>query len=295
MTLNRARINELVLITDSHVNAGSTIDHIYLKFGIPRWLPRGGPIWNLRINVPEFRRSTRYTVNFNSVRHDFFDDMPTDHWDHVRLETPSSDGIGIARIILVHSSEEILNLDFSTRYWLDKPYGRIIDLSYDILNHKRSIVVNTHYPVISYAAEELGKTDGYKYGTGGQWCSEFAAWCLKKSVEWDDVPMGSIWSGDLVDYFRSKGRLESGTDVISGEYTLKEGDYLQLNGESHSGLFYHYISRRGGSRIDPPRSPTGSTWIRCIEGNVSGPDSDVGAVRVVDRQLSSIDNVGRTH
>ena len=288
MTLNRDLTNNLVLITDSHVNAGSGTGHIYLRFGIPRWLPGGGPIWNLRLNAA-FSRSTRYTFNFNSVRHDFFDDIPTDHWDQVRLETPSPDGIGIARIILVHSNEEILNLDFSTRYWLDKPYGRIIDLSYDILNHKRSIVINTHYPVISYAAEELGKTDGYKYGTGGLWCSEFAAWCLKKSVEWDDVPMGSIDSEDLVDYFRSKGRLESGTDVISGEYTLKEGDYLQLNGESHSGLFYHYINGRGGSRIDPPSPPTRSTWIRCIEGNATR------AVRVVDRQLSTVDNVGRTH
>jgi len=209
------------------------------------------------------------------------------------LETPSSDGIGIARIILVHSSEEILNVDFSPRHWLDRPYGEVLDLTYDILKHKRSRVGNTHYPVISYAIEELGKTDGYKYGIARSWCSEFAAWCLKKSVEWDDIPMEDIDSIMLVDYFRDKGRLVSGTDVISGEYTLKEGDYLQLNNESHSGLFYHYINGRGGSRIDPPRSPTGSTWIQCIEGNV-GPSAP-RAVRVVDRPLSTIDNVGRTH
>ena len=293
MTLNRDLTNELVLITDSHVNAGSGTGHIYLKFGIPRWLPGGGPIRNLRLNAA-FRRSTRYTFNFNRSRPEsFFDDMPTDHWDHVRLETPSSDGIGIARIILVHSSEEILNLDFSTRYWLDKPYGRIIDLSYDILNHKRSIVVNTHYPVISYAIEELGKTDGYKYGIARSWCSEFAAWCFKKSGGWDDIPMGDIDSNMLVDYFRDKRRLVPGTDVINGVYTLKEGDYLQLNGRTHSGLFYQYIDREGGSRIDPPDSPTRNTWTRCIEGNV-GPSAPK-AVRFVDRQLRSIDNLGKTH
>lgn len=290
MTLNRARTNQLVLITDSHANAGSRTGQIFLRFGIPSWLPGGGPLWNLRINVGEFRRSTRYTVNFNSVRPEsFFDGMPTDHWDHVRLETPSSDGIGIARIFLIHSSEEILNLNFGTRYWLDRRYGAVLDLTYDILKQKRSIVGNTHYPVISYAVKELGKTDGYKYGTGGLWCSEFAAWCLKKSEGWDDVPMGNIGSNDLVNYFRDKRRLVSGADVISGEHTLKEGDYLQLNGGTHSGLFYQYIDRRGGGRIDPPSSPTGNTWIRCIEGNVGR------AVRVVDRQLGNIDNVGRTH
>ena len=110
--------------------------------------------------------------------------------------------------------------------------------------------------------------------------------------------MGNIGSDDLVDYFRDNSRLVSGTDVINGVYTLKEGDYLQLNGETHSGLFYHYIDGIGGRRIDPPRSPTGNTRIRCIEGNVSTEEIDgveVGAVRVVDRQLRTIDNVGKTH
>ncbi len=296
MTLNRELTNRLVFRIASDRYAESRTSHIYLRFGIPSWLPGGGGMWNLRINGDYNRSGVVHTVDFNNVRPEsFFDTIPTDHWDHVRLETPSYDGLGIASIRLIHSSEEILNLNFSPLHWLDRPYGKIIDLTHDILSHKRAIVGNTRYPVIAYAAEELGKTDGYKYGTGRLWCSEFAAWCLKKSVEWDDVPIGNIDSNDLVDYFRAKRRLASETDVINGEYTLLEGDYLQLNGAEHSGLFYQYINRRGGSRIDPPASPNGNTWIRCVEGNVSRLDTGVGVVRVVDRQLRTIDNVGKTH
>jgi hypothetical protein len=137
----------------------------------------------------------------------------------------------------------------------------------------------------------LGKTDGYKYGTGGNWCSEFVSWCLRQAFEWDDVPAGSIGSDDLVEDFRAMGRAVPGADVCDGTYALVQGDYLQVDSGNHSVLFYSYLSGRNGSEVDPPSSPSGSTWIRRLEGN-SG--SVPRGVRIGDRQLNSIDNVGRT-
>jgi len=288
MTLNRSLTNNLVIVIDDSTAAGSETSHIFLRFGIPDWLPGGGPIWNLRLNAG-FNRGSMISFNFNNVDHEFFDSMPTDHWDSVRLETPSSDSIRIRRLAMNHSGELILNQAFDPYIDLDKPYGTVLDLSYDIWHQKMLLIENSHTPVTYYAIQELGKTDGYKYGTGRLWCSEFVSWCLRKSVYWSDVPSGNIGSDDLVDYFSRKSRLASGSDVRAGSYSLKEGDYLQLNGGTHSGIFYQYINRQGGTRIDPPSSPSENTWIRCIEGNTSR------AVRIIDRQLSTVDNAGKTH
>ncbi len=85
----------------------------------------------------------------------------------------------------------------------------------------------------------------------------------------------------------------SGSDVTNGTYTLNEGDYLQVDSRGHSALFYRYIDSQGGSGITPPDSPTGNTWIRCIEGNL-GPERPKPVV-INDRQLSTIDNVGKIH
>jgi hypothetical protein len=292
MGMNRNLDNRLVLITGSAVHAESATGHIFIKFGIPPFLPGGSGVHSLRING-RFSAGSRITVNFNNVRPEsFLDDMPTDRWDHVRLVTPSSDGIGITRVELLHSSERILDLQLTAEHWLDQYYGKVLDLTNEIVNYKLSLVDATRYPVIRYAIQELGKTDGYKYGTGRNWCSEFASWCIRKAFEWHDVPSGNIGSDDLVTYFTGRGRAVAGADVRNGTYTLTQGDYLQVAGGAHSELFYSYVDGENGAEIAPPSSPSGSTWIRCVGGN-EGP-SVPRAVRLNDRQLSSVENVGRT-
>lgn len=292
MGMNRSLDNRLVLTTGSIAGAESGTGHIFVKFGVPPFLPGGSGVHSLRVNG-RFSAGSRITVDFNNVRPEsFFDDMPTDRWDHVRLVTPSADGIGVTRVELLHSGERILDLQLSEEHWLDQNYGKVLDLGNDIASYKLSLVEGTRYPIIRYAVLELGKTDGYKYGTGSAWCSEFAAWCIRQAFEWHDVPWGSVDSDGLVAFFALKGRSVTGADVRNGTYTLTQGDYLQVGGRTHSELFYSYVDGENGAEVAPPSSPSGATWIRCIGGN-EGP-SVPRAVRMNDRQLSSIDNVGRT-
>jgi hypothetical protein len=295
MAMNRNLSNRLVLTTGSAREAESDTGYIYVKFGVPPFLPGGSGVHSLRVNA-RFSAESRISVDFNRVEpQSFFDDMPTDRWDHLRLVTPSSDGIGLTRVELVHSDEQILDLQLASEHWLDQYYGKVLDLTNDMLNFKLSLVANTRYPVIRYAIQELGKTDGYKYGTGRNWCSEFASWCIRQAFEWHDVPSGNIGSDDLVEYFRGKGRAVSGADVRNGSYTLTQGDYLQVNAGEHSELFYSYVSARNGSEVAAPSSPSGTTWIRCVGGNESVGQPGPTAVHMNDRQLSSVDNVGRTN
>lgn len=293
MGMNRDLDNRLVLTTGSVAGAESGTGHIFIKFGIPPFLPGGSGVHSLRING-RFNASSRLTVNFNDVRPEsFFDDMPTDRWDNVRLVTPSSDGIGISRVEILHSSERILDLQLTDEHWLDQYYGKVLDLTNDIDNFKLSLVAGTRYPILRYAIQELGKTDGYKYGTGRNWCSEFASWCIRQAFEWHDVPSGNIGSDDLVAFFTAKARNVPGADVRNGTYVLTQGDYLQVAGGEHSELFYSYVDGENGAEIAPPSSSSGTTWIRCIGGNEGA--SVPRAVRMNDRQLNTVDNVGRTN
>ena len=63
-------------------------------------------------------------------------------------------------------------------------------------------------------------------------------------------------------YFSDRGRKYTKTEVLAGEYTLTEGDYVRFqwsNGGQHSALFIKYI--------DDASNPTDNTRFQTIEGN----------------------------
>jgi hypothetical protein len=208
------------------------------------------------------------------------DNIETDLWDEVALTTDSNDGIKLDQIRIIHSGETIL--DWQCGLWLDdstlEPHGKIV-LTGKILETKLNQIANLWVPQIHWAAREIGKSDGTKYGSTDAWCSEFASWCLRKAL-WD-TPEGNIGSQSMEDYFSSLGRMYTHDQLINGDYQLVAGDYIRFewsSGGHHSGIFIEYI--------DDPSNPTDGTTIRTIEGNASS------TVLVTTRNFQDILSVG---
>jgi len=228
------------------------------------------------VNQTEFPKGWWLTWNLNQVA-DFLETIPTDKWDKIHLVTDSTDGIKLDRIKIVHSDVTIL--DWTCNVWLDnskmEAHG-MLGLAAKILSKKLGLVGNCWVPQIHRAAREPGKTDGFKYGQGTLWCSEFASWCLRKAL-WD-TPPGSIGSQDMEDYFNGLERMYTHDQIINSEYVLKTGDYLRPFNGNHSGLFVSYI--------DSATDPSDSTKIKTIEGNTGS------RVNVKTRTLGDLPSVG---
>jgi hypothetical protein len=261
-----------IWIDNENPSAGSSADYIWMYFGRSHRIK----LWG--IDRARFPRgwTIRWDLNQDSVH---LESIPTDCWDDIHLVSPSGDGIKINRVVIVHSSVTIL--DWGCRLWLDnsklEKHGKI-GLAAKILSKKLGAVGSTWVPQIHWAARELGKSDGTKYGTGGAWCSEFTSWCLRKAL-WG-TPTGSIGSSTMENYFKNRGRRYTLGQILNKDYVLNCGDYLRVNNGTHSCLFIRYI--------DSSSNPTGSTRIRTVEGNYGR------TVKVVTRRLSSVNAVGNT-
>lgn len=262
-------------IDSSHANAGSDASKILMRFGDSK------QIGLLGFATTKFPKGATMKWDLNGVQ-DLLETIATDLWDEITLENPSGDGIKIDNIEIVHSDVTILDWDCNA--WLDgskgEKHGRL-GLAAKILEKKLDAIDNNWIPQIHWAARELGKADGTKYGSTGAWCSEFASWALRKAL-WE-TPPGNIGSQSMENYFDGIGRKFSIAEVLNGDYVLNPGDYVRFqwaSGGQHSGIFMEYI--------DSSSSPTTSTRIRTIEGNTGS------TVKVRTRDFGDVISVGNT-
>ncbi len=258
-------------IESSPSTAGSDTDYIYMRFGYGYTIQLNGSSGS----SGPFPLGATLTWDLNDVE-SYLEDVPQDAWDYISLVTPSSDGIKIERLIIEHSSQEIL--DWSVSDWLDKWDGTTMGLAAKILERKLDWVDDSTNASLHYGAREIGKTNGDKYGTSGAWCSEFASWCLQKAGF--QSPTGSIGTTAMKDYFDDNNRLYTKSDVKNKTYVMTEGDYLSLFGGGHSAIFVEWI--------DSTDTITNDTRFRTLEGNTSG------RVQRASRKVGNIDAVGRT-
>lgn len=266
--------NSITIWIDSeHPNAGSEADYIWMYFGRDKRVKLLG--WN-----DAFPAGYTLTWDLNDIGDWLEGNIETDLWDEIALVTDATDGIKMDRVRIKHSSQTIL--DWECNLWLDgskmEEYGKIV-LTSKILETKLSMVNNAWVPQIHWAAREIGKTDGSKYGSTGAWCSEFASWCQRKAL-WD-TPEGNIGSQAMENYFAGEGRMYTHDDLLDEVYKLVAGDYIRFEwsgGGQHSAIFIEYV--------DDPDDPTDSTTIRTIEGNASS------TVLVTTRNFQDILSVG---
>jgi len=266
-----------IWIDNEHANAGSNADYIWMYFGTQKRIK----LWG--IDRTRFPKGWWLQWDLNAVNPPgYVEGIPTDSWDNITLINPFGNGLKIDRVKIVHSDVTIL--DWNCNAWLDgskkEAHGRI-NFTAPMLSHKLSQVGDEWIPQIHWAARELGKTDGTKYGSTGQWCSEFASWCLRKEM-WG-TPTGNIGSQVMEDYFAGNGRMHTQAQLLNGDYVLSPGDYVRFewsNGNHHSGIFRHYI--------DDASSPTLNTRIATIEGNTGS------TVATRTRTFSNVLSVGNT-
>ena len=264
-----------IWIDGTHPNAGSETNYIWMYFG------RSRKVKLLGVDGTRFPKGWWMSWDLNSIS-SYLETIPTDAWDDITLKNDSTDGILINRIVIKHSSITIL--DWNCNAWLDgsklEEHGRL-GLSAKILSKKLGQVGNRWTQQIHWAARELGKSNGKKYGTSGAWCSEFASWCLRKAL-WD-TPTGSIGSSKMEKYFADRGRKYTKSQILNKKYRLNEGDYVRFEwsgGGQHSALFIKYL--------DDPSNPTNNTKFQTIEGNASS------TVKVATRKFADVKSVGNT-
>lgn len=227
----------------------------------------------------------QYFVPGASLRYDLpgsnpsaYKTAPADAWDTLRTELASSDGIFLRRVLVVKSSQVIL--DAAVDDWLDKHYGSVIDLSFDTARTKWEAVGRTRVTALFYAGQDLGQTGSRKYvNRDVAWCSEFAAHMIRHNGL--PTPRGSIGTATLKEFFADRGRLFMPGDVDSGKYRPQPGDYVSLNGGGHSALFREWVGALPASGKIPP-----AKRFLTIEGNVGN------AVRLESRSWSDVDAVG---
>ena len=266
-----------IWIDNEHGNAGSKADYIWMYFGSQKRIK----LWG--VERTRFPKGWWLQWDLNHVNPSgYLESVPSDAWDEITLVNPFGDGIKIDRIKIVHSGVTIL--DWGCNTWLDgsklEAHGRI-NVTAPMLSYKLGQVDHSWIPQIHWAARELGKTDGTKYDSTDEWCSEFASWCLRKEM-WG-TPPGNIGSQKMEDYFDSIGRKYTQADLLNGNYKLSPGDYLRFewsNGKHHSGIFRHYI--------DDADSPTLTTGLATIEGNTGA------TVATRTRTIGNVLSVGNT-
>ncbi|NHF61325.1 hypothetical protein FK220_018370 [Flavobacteriaceae bacterium TP-CH-4] len=265
-----------ISISNGNDTHGSNADYILLHFGDGH---------TVRLNgrpTTKFQRGDTLKWDFNGIQ-DFMENIHTDAWDELMLETESGDGIKIEHIKVVHSGETIL--DWNETLWLDDSTmeaSRFISLTAQILQTKLDQIDHSWIAQIHWAAREIGKTDPTKYGTENAWCSEFASWALQKAM-WG-TPDGNIGSQSMENYFAGIGRAHQISEIMNGSYVLNPGDYLRFewaSGGQHSGIFMDFV--------DDPNNLTNNTRIKTIEGNTSS------TVRVrTSRKLGDVISCGNT-
>jgi hypothetical protein len=265
-----------ITIADGNDTHGSLADHILLHFG------DGHRIKLMGRSSTKFQRGDTLKWDFNTIQ-SFMENIHTDAWDELTLETEFKDGIKIARVVVVHSGETIL--DWNEQVWLDNSImeaNRYIPLTAQILQKKLGSIDQNWIAQIHWAAREIGKTDPTKYGTVNAWCSEFASWALRKA-KWD-TPEGNIGSQAMENYFAGIGRAHQVSEILNGSYVLNPGDYLRFqwpDGGQHSGIFIDYHGN--------PATLTTATRLKTIEGNTSS------TVRVrTGRTLGDVISCGNT-
>ena len=261
--------NALTLEIGTAATAGSAVASVQLTIGtfVVNLLAPGGGFAPGQI--------LRYDFNTSSCP-SCWNSMVPDDWDKLVLSTTSGDGIFVDHLTLVHS--DMLVLDVETDAWLDRYYGAKLDVSIDTATD-RFDAVGSRVTALHYASQELGQTGYEKYYSGGDiaWCSEFAAWAIRQNGL--STPTGSIGVADLDSYFSGLGRMYTKADVEAGAYMPKAGDYIAVNGRTHSVLFVEWTSAVGAV-------PTNSDTFLTIEGNTCN------AVRMKERSWSTIDFVG---
>jgi hypothetical protein len=266
-----------IWIDDHHVHAGSNADYLWMYFG------HGHRIKLWGIDHTRFPKGWWMRWDLNEVQPEgYLETVSADAWDDITLVNEFGDGIKLDRIEIVHSGVTLV--DWACDTWLDgskgEAHGRI-NFTAPMLAKKLESVDESWIPQIHWAARELGKTDGTKYGSTGAWCSEFASWCLRKEM-WS-TPTGNIDSQQMEDYFAGLGRMFTQAQLLDGTYRLSAGDYLRFrwtDGGHNSGLFMEPIDDLG--------SPTAATRIRTIEGNTGS------RVAVQTRTLQQVQSVGNT-
>ncbi|SDM87704.1 hypothetical protein [Kriegella aquimaris] len=265
-----------IRISDGNNSHGSNADHILLHFGDGHTIQLNGR------PTTKFQRGDTLKWDFNSIQ-DTMENIDTDAWDELMIETESGDGIKIENIKVVHSGETILDWNYTV--WLDDSImepSRFISLTAQILQTKLEQIDHNWIAQIHWAAREIGKTDSTKYGTENAWCSEFASWALRKAM-WD-TPEGNFGSQLMENYFDGIGRAHQISEIMNGSYDLNPGDYLRFewaSGGQHSGLFIDFV--------DDPNNLTEDTRIKTIEGNTSS------TVRVrTGRKLGDVISCGNT-
>jgi len=269
-----------IYISGDHVNAGSNTDYIHMRFGQRSGNDDGSSAYQIKLwghwdgADNTFPRSWTLTWDLTSVR-DYLESMPQDNWDHISLRTPSGDGMLIHRVVVVHSGWEIL--DWTVNRWLDAPDETTLGCAAMITERKLQHVGHSDHAAIHAGALEIGKTNGYKYGTGNLWCSEFASWALWK--EGWPTPAGNIGTDNMKAWFAARGRLYTRAQVRNKTYVPKQGDYLSINNGGHSCLFLDWL--------DPTGTITDGTRFRTLDGNWSQ------TVRIVERTVAEIDRVGK--
>jgi hypothetical protein len=278
---------EALIQFTSDSGGGPVVGQNYITIWVddsPSWAGTNHPSVDLHIGgtrfilIGVFTRGVQLTWNLN------VSNVPADAWDSISLEYGASDALRIKRVKVVHSSVTIV--DWTCHHYLSSDISKgstRLCLAAKILKRKLSYVSSSNVNQIHWAATEIGKTDGTKYGSSGAWCSEFASWCLRKS-SWDS-PANNIDSGHLQRFFMNMGRLYLTPVIIVGGYIMKEGDYVRFrwkNGGYHSALFLKWV--------DSPTPPlASSTRFKTIEGNVSG------TIKVVTRRISDVFEVGSTY
>lgn len=237
-----------ITISNNNANAGSGAEKLYLYFGGEGKFLR---LWGLEGSAGRFPRGTRITWDMSvgtTSPENWIETVPTDAWDDLLLVNPSGDGMLIDNIKVVHSSITIVDWPPpGESLWLDgsrdQKYG-IIGLADQILTKKlEAIPADLRWvPQLHWAVLELGKTDGKKYGTTHQWCSEFASWCLRKAGWWEAPRPArlsdNIDSDDMQSFFERMGRKYTRDDIKAGRYTPIEGDYVKF--PDHSALFVRF-------------------------------------------------------
>ncbi len=218
----------------------------------------------------------------------WFTGIPTDNWDRLYIRNEMDSSILIGYIEIIHSDYLILK-----KWYEPHSLGRATGLNQrlhlfrDISNTKLQTMFNfgggflrnpklAENPIVCCGAEELGKTDGYKYaGHNKAWCSEFASWLLRRAGL--DTPQGNISVNDMEWWFSHHGVLH--TNVYST--ALSTGTYLNLWNKQHSAIFLEYVDEH-------PIYSNPNTQIRTIEGNAGGK------VFLGTRLLSDISSYGYT-
>ena len=122
--------NKIELSIKKAPGAASNCDYIYVDFGpeasLRLWgystgkrFPKGGVItWDLS----------------DGEKRSFMENVNQESWDFLTLRTDSYDGILIQKIMIIHSSEKILNWEINA--WLESPDSSHLGLAAKILGTK---------------------------------------------------------------------------------------------------------------------------------------------------------------